>query len=99
MKIIKVSNNDNLTRLDIYLTKNLEESRNYISQNIKNGNIKVNSRCVKSGYLIKTDDIIEINELKKDMTIKAEDIPLNVLYEDADIMVVNKKSGIFKCHS
>ncbi len=94
MKIIKVSNNDNLTRLDIYLTKNLEESRNYISQNIKNGNIKVNSRCVKSGYLIKTDDIIEINELKKDMAIKAEDIPLNVLYEDADIMVVNKKSGM-----
>lgn len=94
MKELIVDEDNNLKRLDIYLTNILDESRNFISKNIKNGNITVNDTIVKSGYLVKTNDIIKIKDLTVDTTIKAENIPLDILYEDDDIMVVNKKSGM-----
>ena len=94
MKELVVEEKDNLKRLDVFLTEYLGESRNFISKNIKNGNILVNNKQVKNGFIIKTNDIIKINDLKVDTSIKAEDIPINVLYEDDDIMVVNKKSGM-----
>ena len=94
MKKIEVLDEDNLTRLDVYLTSIIDESRSFIIKNIKNGNIKVNNNLVKSGYLIKSGDIIEINDLTVDTSIKKEDIPLDILYEDDHIIVVNKKSGM-----
>lgn len=94
MKRIEVLDEDNLTRLDVYLTSIIDESRSFIIKNIKNGNIKVNNNLVKSGYLIKSGDIIEINDLTIDTSIKKEDIPLDILYEDDHIIVVNKKSGM-----
>ncbi|MGM9878268.1 MAG: RluA family pseudouridine synthase [Bacilli bacterium] len=94
MKRIEVLDEDNLTRLDVYLTSIIGESRNFIIKNIKNGNIKVNSNLVKGGYLIKSGDIIEINDLTIDTSVKKEDIPLDILYEDDHIIVVNKKSGM-----
>lgn len=94
MKEIVVSEEDSLKRLDIYLTSVIDESRNFISKNIKNGNITVNGKIVKGGYLIKTNDLIEIKDLTVDTSIVGEDIPLDILYEDDDIIVVNKKSGM-----
>ena len=94
MKRIEVKEENNLQRLDLFLVSILEESRNFILKNIKNGNITVNDKTVKGGFLIKTGDIITIKDLTVDTTIKAEDIPIDVLYEDDYIMVVNKKSGM-----
>ena len=94
MKEIIVSEEDVLKRLDIYLTSIIDESRNFIIKNIKNGNITVNENIVKGGYQLKKDDIIKIKDLTVDTTVKAEDIPLEILYEDNDIIVVNKKSGM-----
>lgn len=94
MKEVIVKEEDNLKRLDIYLTSIINESRNFISKNIKNGNITVNDNIVKSGYTLKTGDTIKIKDLSVDTTVKAEDIPLDILYEDDDIIVVNKKSGM-----
>ena len=94
MEEIKVSENDNLKRLDVYLTDYTHESRNFILKNIKSGNILVNDNIVKGGYPLKTGDIIKIGNLKVDTEVKAEDIPLDILYEDDDILVVNKKSGM-----
>ena len=94
MKEIEVLEENNLKRLDIYLTSILDESRNFITKNIKNGNITVNNNIVKGGYLIKTGDIIRINDLSIDSSVKPENIPLDILYEDKDIIVVNKKSGM-----
>ena len=94
MKEVIVSEENELQRLDVYLTSVIEESRNFILKNIKNGNITVNDKTVKGGYLLKKDDVIKIKDLTVDTTVKAEDIPLEILYEDNDIIVVNKKSGM-----
>ncbi len=94
MKEVKVEEIDNLKRLDVFLTEYLNESRNFISKNIKSGNILVNDNIVKSGYIIKTNDVIKIKDLTVDTSVKAEDIPIQILYEDDDIIVVNKKSGM-----
>ena len=89
MKEIIVNSEDVLKRLDIYLTSIISDSRNFISKNIKNGNITVNNNIVKGGYLLKENDVIRINDLTVDSTVKAEDIPLEILYEDDYIFAVN----------
>ncbi len=94
MKELVVEEKDNLKRLDIFLTENTEESRSFLLKNIKSGKITVNDNIVKGGYTLKTGDIIKIGDLKVDTTVKGEQIPLDILYEDNDIMVVNKKSGM-----
>jgi 23S rRNA pseudouridine1911/1915/1917 synthase len=94
MKEIVIEEENSLQRLDTYLTTVLSESRNFISKNIKNGNITVNDNIVKNGYMLKVGDIIKIKDLTVDTSVKAEDIPLQILYEDNDIIVVNKKSGM-----
>ena len=94
MKKILVSELDENKRLDTFLSDNINESRNFISKNIKNGNIRVNGSIVKCGYSIKVNDEITVGDLTVDTTVKAEDIPLEILYEDKDIIVVNKRSGM-----
>lgn len=94
VKELVVEEKDNLKRLDIFLTENTEESRSFLLKNIKSGKITVNDNTVKGGYTLKTGDIIKIGDLSVDTTVKGEQIPLNILYEDDDIMVVNKKSGM-----
>ena len=94
MEEVIVNEKDNLKRLDVFVTEYTNESRNFILKNIKSGNILVNDEKVKGGYIIKTNDVIKIGSLKVDTEIKAENIPLDILYEDDDILVVNKKSGM-----
>ena len=94
MKELVVEKEDELKRLDVFLVSNLNESRNFILKNIKNGNITVNDNIVKGGYSLKEGDIIKIRDLTVDTSVKAEDIDINILYEDDDIIVVNKKSGM-----
>jgi len=90
-----VVNSENVSkRLDIYLTDVLTESRNFISKNIKNGNIKVNNKIVKGGYSLREGDVISINDLTVDTSVKPEKIDIEILYEDDYIMVVNKRSGM-----
>ena len=94
MKEIIISKEDETKRLDVYLTSILNESRNFIIKNIKNGNILVNNKTVKGGYSLKEGDTISIKDLSVDTTVKAENIDLDILYEDKYIIVVNKKSGM-----
>ncbi len=94
MKELIVDENNHLKRLDIYLTSELDESRNFILKNIKNENILVNDKKTKGGYLVKTGDKISIKDMTVDTSVKAENIDIEILYEDDDIIVVNKKSGM-----
>ena len=94
MKELKINNENEGKRLDLYLTEILDESRNFILKNIKSGNILVNGNIVKGGYSLKENDKIIIKDLTVDTSINKEDIPLDILYEDNDIIVVNKKSGM-----
>lgn len=93
MRIV-VNEDEELVRLDTFLTSKLDETRSNISKHIKDGTIKVNGNIVKSGYLLKSWDIIEYEEWCETSDIEAEDIPLDIYYEDDDIIVVNKRSGM-----
>ena len=94
MKELIVSNENENKRLDVYLSSVLNESRNFIIKNIKNGNIRVNNKIVKGGYSLRLNDVISIEDLTVDTTVKAENIDIDILYEDDYIIVVNKKSGM-----
>lgn len=93
MRIV-VNEDEELVRLDTFLTSKLDETRSNISKHIKDGTIKVNGNIVKSGYLLKSWDIIEYEEWCETSDIEAEDIPLDIYYEDDDIIVINKRSGM-----
>jgi 23S rRNA pseudouridine1911/1915/1917 synthase len=93
--MIKKVNSENVgIRLDKYLVNELSESRNLILKNIKNENILVNNNVTKGGYILKQNDEIFIGNLKIDTSVKSENIPLDIYYEDDDILVVNKPSGM-----
>lgn len=91
---IKINKENKFERLDVFLVKELNESRSLILKNIKSGNILVNGNKVKGGYSLKEDDIVDVNVLRIDTDVKAENIPLDILYEDEYIIVVNKPSGM-----
>ncbi len=82
-------------RIDTYLSKKTEYSRTAIQRLIDEEKIKVNNKKEKSSYKVQNGDKIEIEEEKaKEIELKAQDIPLEILYEDNDIIVVNKPKGM-----
>ena len=82
-------------RLDSYLISKLDKSRSKIQSMIKSSNIRVNGNCVKSSYVVKIDDIISIDDVSEEvMSADAEEMDLDIVYEDDDVIVVNKANGI-----
>ena len=84
-------------RIDKYLFVRMQHSsRNRIQKAADAGFIHVNDRPVKSSYKVRPDDVITLmlDRPRHDNTITAEDIPLNIVYEDGDIMVVNKPARL-----
>lgn len=92
MKI--VVNEDNI-RIDKYLSENTEYSRSYIEKLIDEKCVLVNGKEVKASYKVCLNDEIEINDtLKKESDIKPVKMQLNIVYEDDDLMIINKPSGM-----
>ena len=90
-----IVNNENAnTRLDHYLANNTEFSRSKITNLIKEGKILVNGKNVKTGYLIKENDIIEINYEEEKLKAEPEKMDLDIVYEDNDVIVVNKANKV-----
>lgn len=83
-------------RLDSFVASKQEDlTRTAVKRLIEDGYIKVNNQVPKISYKIRKDDIIEIEEPEvKQLDIKAQDIPVEVVYEDSDIIVVNKPKGL-----
>ena len=84
-------------RIDKYLFERMvHSSRNRIQTAAEAGCIRVNDRPVKSNYKVRHGDIITLmlSMPKHDSTIYPEDIPLNIVYEDEELMVVNKQAGL-----
>lgn len=81
-------------RIDKYLCDNTEYTRSKIQKMIESGNILVNGIKVKDSYKLKENDNIEITELIEETDIVPENIPLDIYYEDDDLIVVNKPSGM-----
>lgn len=86
-----------LLRLDKFLFSRLEHvSRNKIQIAVKAGNVLVNGSTVKSNYRVKPADLITIvlPYPHREYEIIPEDIPINILYEDESLIVVNKEAGM-----
>ncbi len=83
-------------RLDIFLSEKYTElSRSKLNKLIKNGDIIVNDEIVKPSYLIKYGDVIYIKTLEeKKIKLIKENIPLDIIYEDDYLMVLNKPKGL-----
>lgn len=96
MKEYKISKNEENIRID-KIIGNIEEdiSRTTIQRMIDEGNILVNDKIVRPSYKVVEDDLITIQEEEPMETdLVPQDIPLDIIYEDDDILIVNKEKGM-----
>ena len=93
---INVEKIEKNTRLDKFLAENLPElSRSGIKKLLDEGHILLNKKIVKAGTVVKVGDVVEIELPEPKQTeIVAENIPLDVVYEDDDLLVINKPQGM-----
>ncbi len=82
-------------RIDSYLADELKLSRSKVQKLIKQGLVVVNGKKVSNNYMVKYHDVIFIDDdLNYDISVEPEDIPIDVVYEDDDLLVINKESGM-----
>ena len=83
-------------RIDKFLSDSLPDvSRSYIQKLIKDGQVTVNQKTVKSNYKLNAGDLLSMEEPElQEPDIEAEDIPLDILYEDSDLLIINKPKGM-----
>lgn len=83
-------------RVDKFISDELPDlSRTYVQDLLKSGDITVNEKSAKPNYKLSPGDKIAVNETEPEpLEIKPEEIPLDVLYEDQDIIVINKPRGM-----
>ena len=93
MQEIKVSEDLNV-RIDNYLSNVLDESRSKITKMIKDNYILVNNKSTKASYIPKQGDIINIEEYIENMDVLPEKMDLDIVYEDDDVIVINKGNGV-----
>ena len=96
-EIYKVTDKENTLRLDKVLTIfNKKNSRVYYSNLIKNGEVLVNGNKVSPSYKVRENDEISINYVEKEseMDLKPLELALDVVYEDNDVLVINKPKGL-----
>lgn len=95
-KKIVVEEEDVGIRLDILISKKIFEfTRNYAQKLILKGNVSLNNKIIKKNYKVKLKDLILVEfEKPKEFKLLKENIPLNIIYEDKEILIVNKKRGM-----
>ncbi|MBP3891722.1 MAG: RluA family pseudouridine synthase [Solobacterium sp.] len=82
-------------RIDKYIATYTELSRTYVQQLLEEKKVTVNGNTVRSSYKVSLDDVIEIEVPEVEpIALEAEDIPLDILYEDGDVIVINKAKGM-----
>lgn len=97
MSKITVNAGSSGVRLDAYIAENMDNlSRTAVKRLIEEGHVYVNEEKVeKVSYKVQENDEIEVEQPEaRELDLKAEDIPVDVVYEDSDIIVVNKPKGL-----
>ena len=91
-----IDNANNKKRLDIFLLeKNPDKTRSHIKKWIEEGIALVNGKEVKAGYSLKVGDIVSLGEVVEQVvSAKPQDIPIEIVYEDDDMAIVNKPQGM-----
>ncbi len=93
----KISEKEEKQRLDSFLVEKLHRdySRSFIQRLISEGHIRVNQRAVKSHYYLKGQDVVSGKIIAQaPLEILPEDIPLDIVFEDEDVLLVNKPAGM-----
>lgn len=93
---IEVENLEKNERIDKYISSKLDDSfsRAKIQKLIDEELILVNDKVIKSSYKVSNGDVILITDKEEDMSVKPEKMDIDIVYEDDDVMVINKKSGV-----
>ena len=81
-------------RLDVFLASELDLTRSKVNNLIKDSKVLINNNEVKSGYLLKSNDIIDITLEEENTDLKPSNIDLDIVYEDDDVIVINKQNGL-----
>lgn len=82
-------------RLDVFLTNNTNFTRSFIKTLNDENRIFVNSKNQKAGYKLSVGDVVEVEEKEvEQISAEPENIPLNIVYEDEDLLVINKQVGL-----
>ena len=85
----------NDVRMDVFLSEHTGFSRSYIKTLNDIGNILINGKVQKAGYKLKQGDVIELTEKEvEEINTEPENIPLDIVYEDDDLCVINKQVGL-----
>lgn len=95
-KSFRITEEESKQRLDQFLLAKMPDlSRSHIKNMIDKGQVFVNGKSVKAGFSLKTDMLVDVTLLKPvQSSINPEEIPLDVVYEDEDLIVINKKQGM-----
>lgn len=94
---IVVEKGVNPVRIDKFLMNRIENtSRNRIQNAIDSGSVRVNDKTIKASYKVKPADIITVvlPDPPRDTEVYPEDIPIDIVYEDDDVLLVNKEAGM-----
>ena len=93
MKLLVEENNVE-KRLDHFVSENTDISRSQVTKLIKEGSILVNGKKTKTGYMTRLNDEILVEFTSQEMEAKTEKMDLDIVYEDDDVIVVNKANGV-----
>ena len=86
---------DGGARLDVFLTDETELTRSHIKKLIDAGRVFIGGNAVcKAGQIVKTGDEVSFDDIIESADVAAEDIPLDIVYEDDDVAVINKQRGL-----
>lgn len=96
MKFV-ISEENKSKRLDIISSKEFDLTRTAAKKYIEDGQILINGKKENPSYKPKIGDIVEFNRIEEKKEIKPKNIPLDILYEDDDLIVLNKQKGLI-CH-
>ena len=91
---MQIKVNESGKRIDVFLLDEISLSRNQIQKAIKNKQVLVNGDEVKTNYVVKENDIIDFNYVEDPIEVKPKKMELDIVYEDDDVMVINKKNGV-----
>jgi len=92
---IIVAEQYHLFRIDQFLAHYFNKSRSYFQFLIDQGYVCLNGKKVKKRYLVKKNDVITVFFLElPQISLKPEDIPLDIIYEDDHILAINKPAGL-----
>lgn len=90
---MKYQAEENDIRLDVFLASVLDVSRSQVTKMIKNNEVLVNGKVVKAGYLLSVFDTVLVNHKEEDYLTPSK-MDLDIIYEDEDVLVVNKANGV-----